>query len=345
MATLLPTTVLADALPRQYPAVPAELTGPARISHQPSAAADDAPRPATSSHLGVLDVLSSFPPATPHRPAAPSAPALHPPAGSPPLPSDRTRHSTRHLVDLVTNAGERCGLVCRASELRRATPRGRSHTPTLPALDELLGGGLPGGAVVEVVGRASCGRLALLLAALAAVTSAGEPVALVDLGDGLDPQAAAAAGIDLERLLWLRPHHLRDTLAAAEMLVDTGFPLVALDLGLPPVRGRVPLAAWLRLARGAGARQATVLISSPYRLSGCAAEVVVVARRGRGAWSGAHGSRRLLDGLALRLVVVKRRGERPEATAEALLLHPDVRRSESIRPAVPTTLSTEVHHA
>ncbi len=240
---------------------------------------------------------------------------------------------------------ELTGLVCRASELRRAAPRKRSHTPTLPALDELLGGGLPGGALIEVVGRASCGRLALLLAALAAVTGAGEPVALVDLGNGLDPQAAAAAGVDLERLLWLRPRRLGDTLAAAEMLVDTGFPLVVLDLGLPPVRGRVSLAAWLRLARGAGARQATVLVSTPYRLSGCAAEAVVVARRGRGAWSGVRGARRLLGGLGLRLIVVKRRGERPEATAEALLLHPDVRRLEAIRPEVPTALPTEARHA
>ena len=240
---------------------------------------------------------------------------------------------------------ELTGLVRRASELRRTTSHGRDRTPTLPALDGLLGGGLPGGALVEVVGRASCGRLALLLAALAAVTGAGEPVALVDLGDGLDPQAAAAAGVDLERLLWLRPCRLDDTLSAAEMLVDTGFPLVALDLGLPPVRGRAPLAAWLRLARGAGARRATVLISTPYRLSGCAAEAVVVARRGRGAWSGARGTRRLLDGLGLNLVAVKRRGERPEATAAALLLHPDVRRPEPAHAGIPAARPTEVRHA
>lgn len=235
--------------------------------------------------------------------------------------------------------------MCRASELRRVAPQERGRTPTLPVLDELLGGGLPSGALVEVVGRTSCGRLALLLAALAAVTGAGEPVALVDLGDGLDPQAAAAAGVDLERLLWLRPRRLDDTLAAAEMLVDTGFPLVTLDLGLPPVRGRAPLAAWLRLARGAGARQTTVLVSTPYRLSGCAAEAVVVARRGRGTWSGARGTRRLLDGLGLRLIAVKRRGERPEATAAALLLHPDVRRPEPARVEVPTARPTEVRHA
>ena len=97
----------------------------------------------------------------------------------------------------------------------------------------LLGGGLPRGSLVEIVGRGSCGRFATLLAALRAVTSCGEAAALVDQGEQLDPQAAAASGIDLERLLWLRPRRLTDSLAAAEMLVHTGFPLVALDLGLP----------------------------------------------------------------------------------------------------------------
>ena len=80
------------------------------------------------------------------------------------------------------------------------------------------------------------------------VTGAGEAAALVDQGGQLDPQTAVGIGVDLERLLWLRPQNLGDSLAAAELLVHTGFPLVALDLGLPPVRGRAPLAAWLRLA-------------------------------------------------------------------------------------------------
>ncbi len=50
----------------------------ARTVHQTSPATGDAPHSAVLSHLGVLNVLSSFPPATPHRPAAPSAPSHHP---------------------------------------------------------------------------------------------------------------------------------------------------------------------------------------------------------------------------------------------------------------------------
>jgi hypothetical protein len=168
--------------------------------------------------------------------------------------------------------------LLRASDLIRKRRAELCEDPlptSLAGLDHLLGGGLPRGEMVELVGRGSCGRFAALLATLRAVTGAGEAAALVDQGAQLDPQAAAEIGIDLERLLWLRPQNLGDSLAAAELLVHTGFPLVTLDLGLPPVRGRAPLAAWLRLARNAATHQAVVLVGSPYRLSGCAAGVVV----------------------------------------------------------------------
>jgi hypothetical protein len=198
----------------------------------------------------------------------------------------------------------------RASDLirkRRAELREEPLPTSLTGLDHLLGGGLPRGEMVELVGRGSCGRFAALLATLRSVTGAGEAAAFVDQGAQLDPQTAAEIGIDLERLLWLRPHKLGDSLAAAELLVHTGFPLVALDLGLPPVRGRAPLAAWLRLARNAATHQAVVLVGSPYRLSGCAAGVVVTAGRGRGDWS-SGGSSHLLGGLRAWLHLARRIG-------------------------------------
>ncbi len=56
------------------------------ISHQPSAAADDAQRSAVFSHLGVLDVPSS----------------------TTPRPSGRKPRRAMHLADLATKAGEIC---------------------------------------------------------------------------------------------------------------------------------------------------------------------------------------------------------------------------------------------
>ncbi|MGP0018339.1 MAG: hypothetical protein ACLPHP_07210 [Candidatus Sulfotelmatobacter sp.] len=73
----------------------------------------------------------------------------------------------------------------------------------VPAIDALTGG-LPRGCLTELCGPASSGRTTMLLAALAAATRRGEFCAVVDASDALDPQSAAAAGVDLERLLWVR---------------------------------------------------------------------------------------------------------------------------------------------
>jgi len=218
------------------------------------------------------------------------------------------------------------GTLFRASELAERERRQHRETPlptSVAAVDRLLDGGLPRGVLVELVGRGSCGRFATLLAALRAITGAGEAAALVDQGEQLDPQAAAAAGVDLERLLWLRPRCLPDSLAAAEMLVHTGFPMVALDLGLPPVRGRAPLAAWLRLARSCAEHGAVALAGVPYRLSGCAAGVVLQASRGRGAWSGTMGTLRLLEGLRAELHAHGRQRRHAADRARLLLSAPD----------------------
>ncbi|HEX3352236.1 MAG TPA: hypothetical protein VHS34_05395 [Terriglobales bacterium] len=67
-----------------------------------------------------------------------------------------------------------------------------------------LTGGLPRGCLSEICGSASSGRTSVLLAALAAATQRQEVCALVDTTDALDAISAAAAGIDLERLLWVR---------------------------------------------------------------------------------------------------------------------------------------------
>ena len=73
----------------------------------------------------------------------------------------------------------------------------------IPAIDALTGG-LPRGCLTEICGPASSGRTAFLLSALAAATRRGEFCTLVDASDALDPHSAAAAGVALDRLLWVR---------------------------------------------------------------------------------------------------------------------------------------------
>ncbi len=72
-----------------------------------------------------------------------------------------------------------------------------------PAIDALTGG-LPRGCLTEICGPSSSGRTTLLLAALAAATRRGEFCAVVDASDALDPHSAAAAGVELDHLLWVR---------------------------------------------------------------------------------------------------------------------------------------------
>lgn len=219
-------------------------------------------------------------------------------------------------------------------ELRDAAGEGAFPT-AVPVLDRLLDGGLPRGQLVELVGSRTSGRFSTLLSALAAATGVGEAAALVDLGDSLDPESAAALGVDLSRLLWARPARLKEALAAAEMLLDGGFPLVALDLGMPPVRGgRGIEAAWLRLARAARAHDAALLVGSPYRVTGTAAGAVLQAGRGRADWMG---SPRLLAGFTAHVELEKCRGRLPGRSEELRLMVEDVPRPSlpPRRPALP----------
>lgn len=198
--------------------------------------------------------------------------------------------------------------------VRDTPPAAALRTSSVPPLDALLGGGLRRGDLIEVVGRRSCGRFSTVLQTLAAFTRRGEVAALVDLGDGLDPRAAIDAGVDPVRLLWVRPRHLKPALIAAELLLQTGFPLVALDLGLPPIPGgRGAEASWIRLLRAAQREHGVLLVSSPYRASGTTAQAVVESIRTAAEWHGSGGSPRLLEALSTRLRLAKAIGRGPAA--------------------------------
>jgi len=88
------------------------------------------------------------------------------------------------------------------------TPAPRTIRPVaptgIPAVDELLDGGLPLGAITEVVGPECSGRTSFALSFLAGITQAEKVCAWIDVSDSLDPESAAAASVDLSRLLWVR---------------------------------------------------------------------------------------------------------------------------------------------
>jgi hypothetical protein len=157
----------------------------------------------------------------------------------------------------------------------------------IAAVDELLHGGLPVGAISELTGAASSGRTSLALQFVAQRTAEGRACAWVDVNDAFDPESAAANGVRLKQLLWMRcgaSHTFRDEAAkrmgqpadrreartegvrkswtrptwarldqglrATDLLLQAGgFAAIVLDLGdtAPEQASRIPLATWCSL--------------------------------------------------------------------------------------------------
>jgi recombination protein RecA len=74
----------------------------------------------------------------------------------------------------------------------------------IESLDAILKGGFPVGAVSEVTGPECSGRTSLAQSLVARVIESGKVAAWIDVSDTFDAASAAAAGIDLQRLLWVR---------------------------------------------------------------------------------------------------------------------------------------------
>src|SRR5260221_5493585 len=198
----------------------------------------------------------------------------------------------------------RDGQLRRAPAFSPGTPR---PLPTgVDALDKALGGGLLRGQLHELIGPPGAGGTALLRTALAAATCAGENCALVDPGDAFDP---GNCGIDLARLLWVRPRDSVQALRAAEIALEARFALVALDLGdvcvlpqprrprgvvevvrfekRPPQPGASP---WARLARRAEKHGGALLLLARTAQAGTFAAVTIELERGCTQWEGRPGA-------------------------------------------------------
>ncbi|HEU4439567.1 MAG TPA: hypothetical protein VFT36_09955 [Methylomirabilota bacterium] len=157
-------------------------------------------------------------------------------------------------------------------------------------IDGLLGLFRPG-RLSEIVGPRSSGGSSLLLALVARITARGQ-VAYVDGMDALDPASAAAAGVDLSALLWVKcGGRLRAALSAADLLARCpGFALIVLDLDeLGPVRA----SAQIRLQRAVEGADAALVIHSVRHREGSPASLVVATRRLAPRWMGVRPLTRL----------------------------------------------------
>jgi len=239
------------------------------------------------------------------------------------LPARRLQRDLHALDELLRN-----GQVRRAPAFLPRAPRA---IPTgVPALDAALGGGLARGQLHEIVGPAGAGGTALVRAALASATQAGESCALIDPGNAFDP---APCGIDLERLLWVRPHDPVQALRAAEIALEARFALVALDLGdvtvLPPPRqprGVIQVvrfekkppspgaSPWARLSRRAEKHGGALLLLARAAQAGTFAAATIELERVRAQWEGPKGAAgRILRGAHVVSAVTRHKRMPPSA--------------------------------
>ena len=167
----------------------------------------------------------------------------------------------------------------------------------IPAADALLDGGLPVGAISELVGPECSGRTSMALAFVAQRTAAGQVCAWIDASDAFDPESAAASGVRLRQLLWVRcgdsaigaqaarwktedkpGTRLDQALRATDLLLQAGgFAAIVLDLGgMEPAHGmRIPLASWFRFRQSAERTGCSLVVLGRASFAQSSAAVVV----------------------------------------------------------------------
>jgi recombination protein RecA len=194
------------------------------------------------------------------------------------------------------------------------------------AVDRALGGGWRRGEVSELIGPRSSGRTTVLLSTLAAATADEGVVGLVDAVDRFDPASASEAGVDLNRVLWVRgpaltvesarPDSLdravHQAIRAVDLIVRAGgFSVVALDMAdVPPRHVRaLPWTTWLRLAHTNEGRDTVCLLvgDAPMGKSARGASVRLAATP---RWTGTSAQSRRFVSLDIHVVAGATRAAR-----------------------------------
>jgi hypothetical protein len=152
-----------------------------------------------------------------------------------------------------------------------------------------IGIDVPRATLTELAGGVSSGRTGVMLALLRQVTGQGEFCALVDVQDTFDPVTAAAAEIELSRLLWVRcGGNVDHALKATDLLVRAGgFGMVALDVSgvSANTMRRIPVASWFRLRHGAEHSGAALVVTGERIEAGSCAKLQLGVRRKEVLWS------------------------------------------------------------
>ena len=156
-------------------------------------------------------------------------------------------------------------------------------------LDAVLGGGLPCGAITEIVGAMSAGRTTLARVLIGAALQAGECAAWIDLPNAFDPDGLGSE-TELERMLWVCPRDRTMAVRAVEHVLDGGgFRVVVLDLDGNASERPLPAAAWLRMGRAAVRRDAAIVVLGSLHIVGPFATLSLEVRSSRRVFVGERG--------------------------------------------------------
>ena len=154
---------------------------------------------------------------------------------------------------------------------------------------------------------------------LRAVTARRALAACVDLPDAFDPAHAVEAGIDLARLLWIRPRTPRDALPAAEHVLEAeGFGLVLIDLDDGRPRRSVPASTWIRLTRAAVRTRTAVVVLGSNAVVGTFAALRLELERRSAAFEG-RGPCPLFTGIISAVHLRKSKLGAPPASSAAVV--------------------------
>ena len=145
---------------------------------------------------------------------------------------------------------------------------GTSLVTGLAFFDQPIGGGLPKGAITELISpRGSAGSASLIHAFIHGAYRDKYFVALIDGRDSFDP--CALANSILRKLLWVRCIKALEAVKAADLLLrDGNFPLVIVDLILnsPEELRKIPQTTWYRLQRLAESVPTACLVLTRYEM-------------------------------------------------------------------------------
>src|SRR4029079_14641811 len=148
----------------------------------------------------------------------------------------------------------------------------------LPCLEEPMGGGLPRGAITELLSPGtSAGSASLIHALVHCAYREKYFLALIDGRDSFDP-----CGLDnmwLQHMLWVRCGKASEAVKAADLLLrDANFPLVIVDLVLnaPEELRKIPQTNWYRLQRLIELTPTELLVLTRYEMVGSAQLKIVL---------------------------------------------------------------------